>query len=706
MKQPLGRISCRMTALFLSLVLLFVCLPFAAIAEEVAETVEEKVREADVWGNDVRVRSLPGTNSPALSHNGQEIRLWRDKGHTVTVKGDEVPSQDSNPTPWFAISFQWEGVEYQGYLRSDFIRFKPEHIEVPEPEPNLNFEEQLALFPESYHASLRALHELHPSWNFEVFDTGLDWNTVLQEENKLGKSLTNAKYASYYSTQVSYDWETDTHYPLEAGSWYQAAPALVAYYMDPRNFLTDMEIFQFEKLTFNSSSQTEETISLMLAGSFMEGATTVDLQGNEVSYAKAFLDAAYANNVSAFHLVSRCIQEVGWQGQNYSKGTFPGYEGYYNFFNIGSTTSLGPTGGMMYAKDKGWDTAYKAIVGGGAFIGNGYVAVGQDTPYFQKFSVVDPQYYYWHQYMTNIAAASSEGRIQRGEYVEMEFLESSFTFRIPVYLNMPASPSPAPAATGSSNNYLRALSVEGYSLTPSFDFYDTLQNGTSSYTIIIPGSASSVTVSATAAGDTATLSGHLGKVSLLTGENLLTITVTAASGDAREYTLRIIVNGEGSSEGPGEGETPNPPTPPEPQPIPSGWDPKFTLRGSRISGITPGLSVNDFIAALGLYGSAAATVTASDGGAVSGGAIRTGYRLNYYNGSHTTVYTLVLYGDCNGDSAVDAIDLLYIRRYLLGMTSLADEYLESADTNHDGVVDAIDLLLVRRYLLNLSSIEQ
>lgn len=698
---------CRALALLLSFILLFVFLPIHAVAEELQEIITEETptaqgRAALVWGDDVRVRSLPGTNSSPLLHNGREIRLFKSHGHTVTVKGDEVPSQDSNPTPWFAVSFQWEGVSYEGYLRSDLLRFVPEHIEVPEPEPNLNFEEQLACFPESYHASLKALHELHPSWNFEAFETNLDWETVLQEENKFGKSLTNSNYVSYYSTVHSYDWETDTHYPLEAGVWYQAAPSLVAYYMDPRNFLTDMEIFQFEKLTFNSATQTEETIALMLTGSFMDGATTVDLQGNTVSYAKVFLDAAYANNVSAFHLVARCIQEVGWQGQSYCKGTFPGYENYYNFFNIGSTTSLGPTGGMMYAKDQGWDTPYKAIVGGGAFIGNSYIAVGQDTPYFQKFSVVDPAYYYWHQYMTNIAAASGEGKIQRGEYVEMDFLENSFTFRIPVYKNMPTSPARIPAATGSANNYLRSLSVEGYSLTPSFDFYDCLQNGTSVYTLIITGNVPFVNVSAVAASSTAQITGHVGQVNLAAGENLLTITVCAASGDVKQYTLRIILNGEGSGSGPeGGGETP----PPTPQPIPSGWDPQVVIKGSRISKITPGTTTDQLIASLGLYGNAAATVTDAGGNGFSG-ALRTGCRLHYYDGTNTTVFVIVLYGDCNGDSAIDAIDLLATRRYLLGVTGLSEEYLEAADTNHDGSVDAIDLLLVRRYLLNLSSIEQ
>jgi len=697
MKRAFAALPRRITAFLLSLVLLFVYLPLSVLAEE-------GDREGVMIADAVRVRKGPGINHDALKHNGVVINLYH--GHKLTVHGDAVESSDGDPLPWYSVTFNFDGTEYSGYIRSDFVQvIDPSDPTVkPEPAPpNLSFDEQLALFPESYHASLKALHELHPSWNFEVFDTGLDWNVVLQNENVYGRSMTNSKYVSYYSTVHSYDWETDTHSPLEAGVWYQASPALVAYHMDPRNFLTDTEVFQFEKLTYSAASQTEEAIASMLKGSFMADQTTPGPDGEPITYAKAFLLAAQAAKVSAFHLVTRCIQEVGWQGQSYCKGTYPGYEGYYNFFNIGAHN--GAEAGMVYAKNEGWDSAYKAIYYGAFFIVNGYIAAGQDTPYFQKFSVVDPDKYYWHQYMTNIAAASSEGKLQRAEYVELGLIDSALTFRIPVYKNMPASPAPIPAATGSSNNYLRSLSIEGQSLTPSFDFYDTLNNGTDTYTLIISGNLTHVTVNAVPASASAHLSGHVGQVPIATGENVLTITVTAASGAVKNYTIRIILNVEGSPEGPGDGGGEGQ-KPPEPQPIPSGWDPKVTIRGTRISGVKQGTSVNEFIASLGLFGRAAASVTAPDGSGVSGGAIRTGYRLNYFDGSHTTVFIIVIYGDPNGDSAIDAIDLLMVRRYLLGLTSLSNEYLEAADANHDGTVDAIDLLLIRRYLLNLSSIEQ
>ena len=44
-------------------------------------------------------------------------------------------------------------------------------------------------FPESYKTLLRNLHEKYPNWVFEAYHTGLDWNTVIDEESIAGKNL-------------------------------------------------------------------------------------------------------------------------------------------------------------------------------------------------------------------------------------------------------------------------------------------------------------------------------------------------------------------------------------------------------------------------------------------------------------------------------------------------------------------------------------
>ena len=66
--------------------------------------------------------------------------------------------------------------------------------------------------------------------------------------------------------------------------------------------------------------------------------------------------------------------------------------------------------GLIHAKEKGWNTKYKAIIGGASFLAEDYIDDGQDTLYLQKFDVDNSdEELYWHQYMQNILAAQSEG---------------------------------------------------------------------------------------------------------------------------------------------------------------------------------------------------------------------------------------------------------------------------------------------------------
>lgn len=67
--------------------------------------------------------------------------------------------------------------------------------------------------------------------------------------------------------------------------------------------------------------------------------------------------------------------------------------------------------------------------------------------------------------------------------------------------------------------------------------------------------------------------------------------------------------------------------------------------------------------------------------------------------SNNKTYTIIKLGDANGDGESDAIDLLLIKRSLLGTYKLNDNNTVSLDLNKDGSVDAIDLLLQKRHLL-------
>ena len=180
----------------------------------------------------------------------------------------------------------------------------------------------------------------------------------------------------------------------------------------------------------------------------------------EYDYAKAIYEASETSGVSPYLLASRILQEMGFNGSsNLAHGTVSGYEGYYNYYNIGayaSTAEGGPVlNGARYARwgnepdkmeisDKEktyllpWDSIDKAITGGAIWIANGYINNCQDTLYFQKFDVVgNGGANYDHQYAGNIMMAYSEGYRYYRSYLKTDQLNNTFEFIIPVYKNMP-----------------------------------------------------------------------------------------------------------------------------------------------------------------------------------------------------------------------------------------------------------------------------
>ena len=88
---------------------------------------------------------------------------------------------------------------------------------------------------------------MHPTWNFIPFDTGLDWDTVIENESVKGRNLIYYSYGIGYRSleSYSYNWETDEYYrhPTEKNWWYASSDA-IEYYMDPRNYLNEKNLFK------------------------------------------------------------------------------------------------------------------------------------------------------------------------------------------------------------------------------------------------------------------------------------------------------------------------------------------------------------------------------------------------------------------------------------------------------------------------------
>lgn len=319
-------------------------------------------------------------------------------------------------------------------------------------------------FPKSYQGYLNEFTKSHPNWKFTALYTGLDWNTVIEEENVFGKSLVPKNYSNSWKNTKPNEYNVE----VDRG-WVDASKQALEYCMDPRNFLNEVRIFQFETLSYDEHTNSLNGIEKILYGTefYNKQVSYLDANGNTIStqdkYSDLILRAAQTSLVSPYHLASRIKQEVGpCLSHSSISGTVAGFEGLYNFYNIGATSSAEKLGaiknGLQYAKDgKGannelrsrylipWNTKEKSITGGAIFIGHSYINVGQNTIYLQKFDVNDQRGgLFWHQYMTNILAPYSESKIIYNGYKKSQMLDSAMSFLIPVYENMPEIPAVSP----------------------------------------------------------------------------------------------------------------------------------------------------------------------------------------------------------------------------------------------------------------------
>ena len=304
-----------------------------------------------------------------------------------------------------------------------------------------------------YKELIEKLKEEHPTWNFTIFYTGLDWNQVIKNETTAYHGRNVVPYNRSNAWKCSICGNT----PHGGSSWRCASEAAVAYYMDPRNWLNSDFIFQFENLAYNGEIQTVEGVQKIIAPiKYMQGekVTYTNTQGEKVqldkSYAQVIVDAAKEAKISPYHLASRIRQEQGAGSSpgSTATGTYKGYVGYYNFLNIkasGSTDREVIVNGMEHAKKNNWTDPEISIKAGAKELAKNYIGDGQDTLYLQKFDVdnSDGTLYYF-QYMQNVSACITEGASVKRAYEELEMLEASIEFIIPVYENMPETACPEP----------------------------------------------------------------------------------------------------------------------------------------------------------------------------------------------------------------------------------------------------------------------
>lgn len=170
-------------------------------------------------------------------------------------------------------------------------------------------------FSESYIEDLAALQKAHPNWKFVAFKTGIDFDDAVKGE-----------LAGTPTTETN----------LRA-------------YLDPRNWLNEKYIFQFESIKKSDAVQSVSSVNAILKKTWMANSKInyFDTQGisktvTEVNtYADAMIKASNYTNMSANYIAAKIRQENG--GATYSAtavcGTRPPFQGMFNYFNIGAYTT-------------------------------------------------------------------------------------------------------------------------------------------------------------------------------------------------------------------------------------------------------------------------------------------------------------------------------------------------------------------------------
>ncbi len=292
-----------------------------------------------------------------------------------------------------------------------------------------------------YKTLLQTLAKAHSKWTFKLYETGLEWETVINNEyvghRGSPKNLSPSNYPKGWICTIC------NEKPYDTGSWRCTSRNAIEYMIDPRNSINESDVFQFQELSYSSSKTTsaeKSAIQKMVKGTFINSDACVN----------AILEAAVKHKVSPYHIVARIIQEQGTKGSTLGLGIKSEGKTYYNVFNIGATGNTSEKiidNGLARAKKEKWTSLAASIIGGTEFLATNFISLGQNTLYFQKFNVVNKNNLYGNQYMQNVLAAQNEGTSIRSDYKDYGILEGPFTFIIPLYKNMPSKACAKPSNT-------------------------------------------------------------------------------------------------------------------------------------------------------------------------------------------------------------------------------------------------------------------
>lgn len=565
-------------------------------------------------------------------------------------------------------------------------------------------------FDDTYKTKLKELHKRYPTWVFKGVKTNRDWQEALNAEMKDGFNTyyidairDSAGHEGYLNTDSYYDWSINMFYGYD-GNFFLANKPTVAYFMDPRNYLNESSIFMFESLYYDATYQNKENITTILGTS--EYNDYIYNAGRENNYSPTALAIKIRQEGTIGRRPTNGAINVNCNGKMIYDSTGTLYRApLYNFFNIGAYSS--PTNadlnGLCYAARTNeayflpWNTKEKAIKGGTKWIANQYVKVGQYTNYFQKFNVGSAQTDISHQYMTNLEDPKSQASILRDLYANNNLLRTSFVFYIPIFNNMPSSTSLPPL--GNPNNWLTSLSVTVGDATNSVSSFS---GNKTDYQMTVPSTANTVTINSTTVaktsyvsiqGENRKLKTSSKQVTLNTGDNDFTIVVTAENGNTKTYSLKITRKESSSTTQPSIEDMIK--------------QVKLTQKDKYLSGFILGTDSSTITSTL-LKANELATVqvTNKNNESKPKGILSTGDKITITSNKQTKTFEVIIYGDVNGDGAIDKLDYLAVLRHFYKYTEYTGVYKLAADANKDNAVDKLDYLAILRHYYGYAKISQ
>ena len=507
------------------LVLIIVCLSLISL------NVYADTYQGTLTGDSVYLRKGPGTNYGTI---------------TTLAKGSKYTmSTTKKYTDEGGCSAGWYKLDYNGtsgYVCSKYVEIKT--IKTADLKDCKTALSKLG-FPDSYLEGLCTLQQDHPTWSFVPITTNLDWDYAVKKESECGESYVYTSNSDYIDTSCT------NIYAGKVSNLYPASQKAVAYYMDPRNFFNEQQIFQFENLKYSTSLSSSYQAGIK---SLLKGANFYDYHVNlGTNFAGTLNKASKAADINPIFYASRMLQELGRGTAEYNlySGVYKDFKGYYNFINYGVSDSCAVTYGatycgLTYAKNQGWNSLYNAFYGGANLLTKNYISQNQNTNYLQKFNVVplNANRIFVHQYMTNIGAPSSEAKSSYSTYKSSGILEQAFVFYIPVYKNMDETIENNDNGGSKEEVEEKTTTVEISTLVTSSGYKYSSKYLTG---VKVSTDASSIINAISAVGGKVTIKDASGnkKTSGAVGTGY---TVTIKNSD-NEETLTIVINGDTNGDG-------------------------------------------------------------------------------------------------------------------------------------------------------------